>query len=169
MPILMLTHDQYSERLIIINSSLGKPLPLVRITTSEQSLREKVDQYPKSIQSRKRSLSKDEGEARRLPASKLPKLPEIQHWGPRARNGLPINPESLQWKQRSRQSGPFSAIISRRKKFFYRGTPWENHYAVYEEDEGRCVKAHGKEMKHEIVALQNPKTHLTGAQNPIPT
>ena len=42
--------------------------------------------------------------ARRLPGSKLSKHPEIQHWGPCARNGLPINPKSLQWKQRSRQS-----------------------------------------------------------------
>ena len=106
--------------------------------------------------------------ARRLPGSKLPKHPEIQHWGPCARNGLPINPESLQWKQRSRHFWTLLCDNFRRKRLVYRGTPWEIHYAIYEEDEGRSVIAHHKEIKHEIVALQNPKTRLTGAPKPDP-
>ena len=115
----------------------------------------RLTQFPGSTQQRKRSRSEDGREDRRLSSSKLPKPPMPQHRDyPRLR--IPINPEALQWKK-SRQSGPFPAIPTCRDKFFHRGSPWTKYYAIYEEDGGKTIIAHKKELGHDVVAVKTTK------------
>ena len=114
-----------------------------------------------TVQSKKRAFTEDEQAAQRLSASKLPKIPHLPQRQHPPRMFLPVKTDSQQWHQRSRVSGPYPVFPGvNHDKFLHKASPWDDYYAILEEEKGESVLAHSKKERHDIVVIRKTKSPI---------